>query len=259
MSHGEDEHAPGYDAELRRLDPVFRRACDVRASDRVLDVGCGTGSTTRAAAHAAPEGGALGVDVSASAVERARAVAAARGPRNVTFECVDAQVHPFAPEGADLLISRFGTMFFTDPGAAFGNLARALCPDGRLVMLVWQSADRNEWDVALREALSGATPAAGVSPAFSLGDPARTADLLGSAGFVDVDHAEVHEPVWYGPDVASAEAWVRGFTSTRELVEQLGPEAAERGLARLRETLEEHLHDDGVWFDSRAWLVTARR
>ncbi|MDQ0374597.1 class I SAM-dependent methyltransferase [Cellulomonas humilata] len=256
---GHPQHASGYDSELQRLDVVFRQACDVQTRDRVLDVGCGTGQSTRAAALAAHDGSALGVDSSAPAVERARGLADAAGLGNIAFERGDAQVHPFPGETFDLAISRFGTMFFHDAGAAFTNLARALRPAGRLVMLVWQAGDRNEWDVAIHRALAeGAQPIA-PSRAFSLADPARTTEILEAAGFVDISFTDVEEPVYYGPDVVAAEAWVRSFTSTGELLERLDPDGAEQGLARLRETLSAHLRDDGVWFGSRAWIVSARR
>jgi SAM-dependent methyltransferase len=251
----EVEHAAGFDSELRRLDKVFQRACAVQSRDRVLDVGCGTGQTTRTAARAARDGGALGVDVSAPAIERARGLAAVEGPGNVAFERGDAEVHPFAPGGVDLVISRFGTMFFHDPDAAFTNLARALRPAGQLVMMVWQEGDRNEWAGAVRQALGGV----GEPPAFSLADPSRTSGILEAAGFVDIAFADVDEPVWYGPDEATAEAWVRSFTTTQEVLGRLDHDGAEQALGRLRETLSEHQRDDGVWFGSRAWVVTARR
>ncbi|KQR17691.1 methyltransferase [Cellulomonas sp. Leaf334] len=250
------EHASGYDAELQRLDVVFRRACAVRAGDNVLDVGCGTGQTTRAAAVAAHHGRALGVDTSAPAVERARRLAEDEGLDNIAFERGDAQVHPFRSGSVDLVISRFGTMFFHDAGAAFANLARTLRPDGRLVMMVWQAGNRNEWTVAIHRALGEEVAE---SAAFSLADPSRTTELLKVAGFVDIGLDDVAEPVWYGPDVASAETWARSFTTTTEVLGRLGPDGAEQGLDRLRETLTAHLGDDGVWFDSRAWIVTARR
>ena len=72
----------------------------------------------------------------------------------------DAQVHRFPPESFDLAISRFGAMFFDDPVAAFANIARALRPAGRLVMMVWQARERNEWDVAIHRSL-GAEGAGG--------------------------------------------------------------------------------------------------
>ena len=83
--------------------------------------------------------------------------------------------------------------------------------------------------------------------------------FLEAAGFDDVGFTDVREPVYYGRDVAAALDWVRGFTSTREALERLGPAAGERAVGRLREALAAHLGDDGVWFGSRAWLVTARR
>ena len=247
--------AAGYDAELRRHNEVLRRAAGVRSRDHVLDVGCGSGHTTREAARAAGQGSALGVDVSAPAIKRARELA--RGLRNVTFEQADAQVHPFPPARFDLAISRFGTMFFADPVAAFGNIAGALRPAGRLVMLVWQPGDRNEWDVTLRRSLQ--VDVTGGPDPFSLSDPPAVTEILLAAGFTGVTFTDVSEPVYYGPDVAGALAWVRGFTCTSEVLDRLDPADAGRMVERLRTALAAHLTDDGVWFNSRAWLVTAHR
>jgi SAM-dependent methyltransferase len=253
----------GYDAELRRHNEVLRRAFGVQPHDHVLDIGCGTGQTTRQAARTAQAGSALGVDISAPAIERARELARAEGLGNVTFEHANAQVHRFPPERFDLAISRFGTMFFDDPGAAFANIRRALRPAGRLVMMVWQGHERNEWDVAIRQSLGAAEgpvtiPAGGPDP-FSLADPPAVTEILEAAGFAEVSFADVHEPVYYGPDVAAALGWVRGFACTSEALNRLGPAAAARAAGRLREALAAHLSEDGVRFDSRAWIVAAHR
>lgn len=120
----------GYDAELRRHTEVLRRACDIHRRDHVLDIGCGTGHTTRQAARTARAGSALGVDVSEAAIVRARELAGAEGLRNVAFARADAQVHCFAQERFDLAISRFGTMFFDDPTAAFADVVRARARPG---------------------------------------------------------------------------------------------------------------------------------
>jgi SAM-dependent methyltransferase len=253
----------GYDAELRRHNEVLRRASGIQFRDHVLDIGCGTGQTTRQAARTARAGSALGVDVSAPAIERARDLARAEGLRNVAFERADAQVHRFAHERFDLAISRFGTMFFDDPAAAFANIRRALRPAGRLVMMVWQAHERNEWDVAIHQSLGAAEgpislPSGGADP-FSLAAPPAVTEILEAARFADVAFTDVREPVYYGPDVAAALDWVCGFTSTSEVLKRLDPAAAARAVGRLREAIAERASDDGVWFDSRAWIVTARR
>jgi SAM-dependent methyltransferase len=248
VRHAASEHTPGpsgYDAELRRHNEVLRRAVGVQLHDHVLDIGCGTGQTTRQAARAARAGSAFGVDVSAPAIERARELARAEGLRNVTFEHANAQVHRFPPERFDLAISRFGTMFFDDPAAAFANIGRALRPAGRLVMMVWQAHRRNEWDVAIHRSLGAAegplaAPPGGPDP-FSLADPPTVKEILQAAGFADVAFTDVHEPVYYGPDVAAALDWVRGFTCTSEVLKRLDPAAATRTVERLREALAAHL------------------
>ena len=83
--------------------------------------------------------------------------------------------------------------------------------------------------------------------------------ILGAAGFGEATFTDVHQPVYYGPDVAAALEWVRGFSSTRELLMRLDAAAAERALDRLREALAAHASERGVWFDSRAWTIEARR
>jgi len=267
----------GYDDEVRLHNELLRRACDVQPGDHVLDIGCGRGQTTCETASLARAGSALGVDVSVNAIERGRELAQAQGLRNVAFECADAQVHPFPAARFDLATSRFGVMFFRDPVAAFTNIARALRPDGRLVMMVWQAGERNEWEVAIRHSLSGGgeplsgggEPLSGSGgpvdassvgqDAFSLTDPPAVTGILQAAGFADIAFTDVREPVYYGPDVATALNWVRGFASTRSMLERLDPAGAARALQRLSEVLASRMDGTGVWFGSRAWIIAARR
>jgi len=241
-----------YDAELRLHAEVLRRACAILASEHVLDIGCGTGQTTRDAGRAASAGSALGIDTSAPMIARARELAAAEHLRNVRFEHDDAQLHPFPAQSFDVAISRFGTMFFADPVAAFRNIRAALKDNGRLVMMVWQSHESNEWSVAIQQ--GPARP----SDAFSLADPAAVAAILEAAGFAQTKFQDVREPVYYGDSVEAAFEWVGRFQVTRELLQSLDVVAAERARERLRKTLANHRREQGVWFDSRAWIVTAR-
>jgi ubiquinone/menaquinone biosynthesis C-methylase UbiE len=260
---GRDIEHVVYDAELRLLNDALRHAYEIGPADRVLDIGCGAGQTTRDAARLAGDGWALGVDISKGMIERARSLAEAEGIRNVTFEHADAQDHRFPAGRFDLAISRFGTMFFREPIAAFSNIGRATRPAGRLLLMVWQRHERNEWSVSIERALAGTvgSPVRGRTAPdhFSLADPAIVEGILAEAGFTDITFADVHEPVFYGRDVDAALAWVRGFASTKQVVDGLDPAGAELALERLRTTLAEHAREDGVWFDSRAWIVKARR
>jgi ubiquinone/menaquinone biosynthesis C-methylase UbiE len=142
-----------FDSELRRHNEALSRACDIQFRDHIIDIGCGTGQTTRQAARAARTGSALGIDVSGPSIEQARRSARAAHIPNVIFEHADAQTYRFAGNHFDVVISRFGTMFFEDPSAAFANIVRALRPAGRLVMMVWQARERNEWIVAIDSSL----------------------------------------------------------------------------------------------------------
>jgi ubiquinone/menaquinone biosynthesis C-methylase UbiE len=251
-----------YDAELRRYNVHFRAAAAVRADDRVLDIGCGAGQSTREAARAAVDGSAVGIDVSAPVLEGARERSRAEGLGNVAFQLGDAQTHPFPSAHFDVCISRFGTMFFAEPVAAFTNIGRALRPGGRLVLLVWQDADRNEWFTATRQALAGTrTPTGSASDLepFSLADPARSERMLTAAGFAEIAFADVHEPVLYGPDPAAACDAVLRLRHAGDLLTSLDAGTAEHARDRLRAMVAAHDTGSGVYFDSRAWIITAHR
>jgi ubiquinone/menaquinone biosynthesis C-methylase UbiE len=248
-----------YDAELKRHDERFRAALRIGTLDRVLDIGCGAGQSTREAARAATGGSAMGVDISEEMLQVARRRSAEEGLRNIAFELADAQIHPFPDSHFDLCISRFGVMFFADPVAAFVNIARAMRAEARLVLMVWQDQERNEWSTAIQRALAAENaPTANAPAAFSLGDRATTTRLLSAAGFASIDFAEVHEPAFYGADVDAAhEAIVALFLAKDQLVDR--DPATGQTLRRLRALLQAHLTAEGVFFDSRAWIVSARR
>lgn len=248
-----------YDAELQRYHPQFRDACRIGPDDAVLDVGCGTGQSTLDAARAAVRGSVLGVDVSERALAAARARAERAGVHNVTFAASDAQRHPFPANHFDVAISRFGTMFFADPVAAFTNIARAVRPRGRLVLLVWQAVEHQEWVATILRGLdAGGIRPADASP-FSLADPDTVRGILEAAGLAHVHLADVREPLYYGPDAASARDAVLGLQMATAVLDAHAEADRPRALERLRTALAAHETGDGVWFGSRAWIVTADR
>jgi SAM-dependent methyltransferase len=257
------DHEDGYNAAPARHYRRLLAAARIASGDRVLDVGCGCGESTRDAARAAASGRALGVDLSARMIERARERARAEGLTNVAFEQSDAQVQQFEPGSFDVTISRFGCMFFADPVAAFENIARAVRPGGRLAMLSWQVLENNRWLLNLRAALAigrtlpGETPGA-VGP-FGLAEPDAVKRILESAGWKEIRLEEVREPMYFGPNGATAFEMMRGTGLCRGLSQGLDDRQKAQALAALRDTLQAHETAEGVLMDSAAWLITASR
>ncbi len=234
-------------------------AAGIGAGDRVLDIGCGTGQTTRDAARADVSGSALGLDLSARMIALARQLAAAEGLANVGFEQADAQIHPFEAGAFDVAISRTGAMFFGDPVAAFRNIAGALRQGGRLTLLAWQDLPRNEWVRELFAALAAGrelpAPSLEAPGPFSLADPARVRRILTAAGFADVQLQSMNAPMYFGPDAEDAYRFVLGLMGW--MLEGLDEAGRARALDALRATLASHDTGHGVTYDSAAWLITA--
>ncbi|MEP7455417.1 class I SAM-dependent methyltransferase [Phyllobacterium sp. SB3] len=248
-----------YDAELERHNGHLRVAANVGPGDRVLDIGCGAGQSTRDAARIAVEGNATGVDTSSEMLEVARQRSAEENLLNTTFEHGDAQNHSFPFAHFDLCISRFGVMFFADPAAAFANIARAMRPGGRLAWMVWQSQELNDWSGAIRRALAPETSiSADALKPFSLGDPAIATKLLTEVGFGSIDFIDVREPVFYGPDVDKAYNALMELYLVKDAFAQTN-EGAQKTSQRLRDLLTTHMTTEGVLFDSRTWIITAQK
>lgn len=193
--------APGriwvdYEAELDAAHaPALSLLLDrarLKAGERVLDIGCGTGASSLAAARAVgPEGAVEGLDISAQLLDRARARAAAEGLGNLAFTLGDAEVHAFPERRFAAAISRFGVMFFGDPTAAFANIARALRPGGRMIFVAWAGLAENPYFAVPREAairrLGAGAPAVPNAPGpLAFQDLERVAGLMSRAGLREV-------------------------------------------------------------------------
>jgi SAM-dependent methyltransferase len=255
-------YADRYDRATRRHRDHLVSAGVVRSGDTVLDIGCGTGGLTRDVVRTAHAGAALGVDLSARMLDRAREITAAEGLRNVSYEQADAQTHRFQEAGVDVAVSSFGASFFGDSVAAFTNIARAVRPGGRLALLSWRELDRNEWVTALRAALAAGRslpePPSGIPGPFGLADPDGIHRVLDEAGFTAIDVAPVEEVVDYGPDPAGAYEFICGMGIVIGLTRDLDTDDRSSALDRLHATVVAHETAEGVLFGSSAWLVTAR-
>jgi SAM-dependent methyltransferase len=139
-------HQAALDARLAPVGQQLLTRAAPRPEERVVDVGCGTGATTLAVAEkVGARGSVLAVDISEPMLAIARRRSTERGHGHVRFLHGDAQSHGFEPEAYDLLLSRFGVMFFSDPVAAFANLMSALRPGGRLAFVCWAPLEDNPW------------------------------------------------------------------------------------------------------------------
>lgn len=256
-------HADRHDAACRHYDPHLMDAAQIAASDHVLDIGCGTGMSTRMAARAAIAGTATGVDLSARMLDEARRRSDTAGLTNTSFVQGDAQVHPFHPAAADVLISRLGTMFFGDPVAAFTNLARALRSGGRLALLTWQQLANNDWVLTIRDTLAAGRslpepPAAAPGP-FGLADPNHIRGVLTAAGFDDIELTDVREPMYAGADTDDALDFVTGLSHARALLAGLDEHTRHSALEALRNRLAAHTTPNGVLLGASCWIITAHR
>jgi SAM-dependent methyltransferase len=252
-----------YDAGVGVYNEHLLDAANISTNERVLDIGCGCGQSTRSAARLAASGSAVGVDLSSQMLARARDRAREEGVENVTFEQADAQVHPFAPGEFDVAISRFGAMFFGDPVAAFRNIGSGLRADARIALVAWQPLAENEWLSAIRATLAMGRqlpePPIGMPGPFGLADPDAVRSILDGAGYVDIGVEGIQEPFYAGADADDAFDFVGRIGPVRGLLEDLDEAAEAQALEQLRAAIAEHETADGVLFGSSAWLVTARR
>jgi SAM-dependent methyltransferase len=254
-------HAEHFDRALAAYHDRLLASAGIATYERVLDVGCGTGQTTRDAARAARHGRAVGIDLSARMIQIGRRLAAEQGITNAAFEQGDAQIYPFTAGGFDVVISRTGTTFFGDPYRAFTNLARALRVGGRLTILAWQGPEPNEWIRELSSALAAGrdlpAPPIGTPGPFAQANPETVRSLLTAAGFSDVEFEGLTGPMWFGRDAQDAHAFVLGLMGW--MLHGLDKAGQQLALDNLQSTLMAHDTGRGVLFDSATWLIKAAR
>jgi SAM-dependent methyltransferase len=252
------------DMQLRPLGLAGMDAVGPKARDWVLDVGCGCGDTSlELARRVGREGSVVGVDLSEPMLELARGRGAS--VPNLEFIQADAQTSELGPDAFDVGYSRFGTMFFSDPEAAFANLLRALRPGGRLGFVCWQAVQLNPF---LYEPVAAAATVMSLPPRpppeapgpFALADPERVRGILERAGFREVqlddwqseiEVGEIHTALDFFLEVGPLAAVLREA--------EAGPELRDKVASAVRETLSGYETPEGIRMPIAIWLVTARR
>ena len=230
-----------------------------RPGEKVLDIGCGTGTTTGLLATAVgPQGHVIGVDISEPLI------GAARGQKltNATFVVSDATTYPFEPAQFDLVFSRMGVMFFADPIVAFKNLQRALKPTGRLVFVCWRKPEENPWgSVPMRAAAPHLPPMERPGPEdpgqYAFADPARVERILKAAGFGAPSFKKFDEMNFMGKDVPEVLDNLGKFGPLARLFGESTPEQIAKAKQAISEALAPHVTPDGVKLAGAGWLVSA--
>ena len=258
------EHSERWNTVVSDINDELFAAAAIGERARVLDIGCGTGQTTRLAARKAKRGYAVGVDLSAPMLARARATARAEGVANVRFEQGDAQVHPFSEADFDVAISRGGVMFFGDPVAAFANIGHALRPGGTLAFVCPQEMGSNEWFMVQMSAVLGRefrpSPGTPGSPGmFSLSNPAHIHDVLTNAGFSDVTAKPTVTSMCYGSDAADAAEFQLSTAPVQFRLRDAGPSALDQVRERLTTALRTYEKDGAVRLRGTWWVVSATK
>ena len=253
------------DRVLAPITDLLFDAAHLRPGQKAIDIGCGCGDTTLKAAEAVGESGnALGIDVSEQMLSRARQRAAALGA-HANFQLADASAEDLSGESADILLSRFGVMFFADPTATFANLRRALKPGGRLAFVCWREPKANPWLVMPFHAMKKRVPPPPEQNPedpgpFAFSDDARLRGILEGAGFSDVAIEArsllLDTAVGLGMEVAVRTALEIGPVS--RALDGESAEVCALAEADVRAALAPYLKGNSVNLGASVWVVTAR-
>ncbi|MBB4844400.1 SAM-dependent methyltransferase [Paucibacter oligotrophus] len=249
------------DRMFKPFENLLATAASTASGGRVLDVGCGTGGTTLAIARRLGDGGhCTGIDISEPMIAAAR-VRAESELVPASFILADAQVHAFEPAGFDMIVSRFGVMFFEDPVQAFANLRHAAKDDGELRFIAWRSPAENPFMTTAERAAAPLLP----------NIPARRPDAPGQFAFANAQRVLniLENSGWSGIDIQPID--VSCTLPEKELVpylSRLGPvgrvlqEVDEGGRKEVIETVraafDSYVTGSAVHFVAACWMVNAR-
>jgi len=249
------------DRTLQPFEDLLVKTVSASSARRVLDVGCGTGSTTRAAARVLGERGrSVGIDISEQMIAAARTLTE-RERAQAEFICADAQTHFFEPASFELIMSRFGTMFFDDPVAAFANLRRAGAPDAKLCSIVWRGPEENPFMTTAERAAAPLLPdlpprRADAPGQFGLADARRMRAILEESGWTTIDIQPI-DVVCSLPE-SEMTGYATRFGPVGVALREADPHLRAQVAKAVRSAFDPYVHGDEVRFKASCWMVGAR-
>ena len=235
-----------------------------QSGERVMDIGCGCGDTSIALAESVgPTGHVLGLDVSETMLARARQ----RAPRGASVRLVlaDATVHPFKPASYDLLVSRFGVMFFADPAASFANMRMGLRTGGHVAFACWREPKQNPWAMTPLQAVYKHVPRM-PSPGpddpglFSFAQDTRVRRILSDAGFAStsMEKCDISFDIAQGNGLDAAVETALTLGPSMRAMKDATPEVKVACKTSIREALAPHVSGQSVPLGAGIWIVTAQ-
>ena len=253
-----------------RLDIMFSTIADtllgtanISGGDKVLDLGCGNGSTTLlAATQVGPNGSVTGVDVSEPMIDLARSRSADVGTTNVNYILADASEYPFESGYFNVLISRFGSMFFGNPEVAFQNIIPSLTFGARVVLIVWRSPQENLWATKPVEAAKEFVempprPGPEDPGPFSFADTERVKKILKVAGFRGVDFTPLDLLLPLGNTLEDAVNYVMDMGPLSAPLAAIKGDKRKMAIAAITSALRDNQGEDGiVRLAAACWIVT---
>lgn len=257
------------DANLKPFADAAVALADAKPGEQALDIGCGCGDTTLVLADKVGlEGRAIGLDISGPMIARANERAAAVETMGLPcpgFILGDASSYTFKPGQTDLLFSRFGVMFFSDPAAAFANMRTALRSGGRTAFICWQPMALNDFFMVPTAAALTVLPTPEAPPAnapgpFAFGDKDRLNRVLTDAGFsrISIDSLEIDMEVGGGKGIEAAGHELTRTGPLARMVVDLSEDLRERVTDAVIQALKAHESGGKVSLGSRTWLVSAK-
>lgn len=248
------------DRTLQPFEDLLVAEVAASGARRVLDVGCGTGSTTRAAARSLGAGStAVGIDISEQMIDAARVLAGQQGS-HATFVCDDAQRHAFGPQKFDLIMARFGVMFFEDSVRAFANLRSAAAAGCSLRSIVWRSPAENPFMTAAERAaaplLLNLQPRRPDAPGqFGFADERRVRSILKDSGWSEIDIRPIDVTCTL-PEKELIRYGTR-FGPVGIALQEADEPTRAKVAAAVRAAFDPYVHGPEVRFTAACWMMIA--
>lgn len=251
------------DDVLAPVSDVLMTRAAIESGERIIDIGCGCGSTSFDLAKRTGSGGhVIGVDVSSPMLARARELSPRGAP--VEFVLADATVYDFQPAAADVVFSRFGVMFFAEPQIAFSNMRKALRPAGRLIFACWRTPRDNPWlMLGLIEAYKHVPKLPEVKPEdpgpFAFASEDRVRKILIDSGFnsIGMERSDLSLDIATGRGLDAAVETALAIGPASRALEGQPQDKIAAATSSIRTALEAHLQGTSVPLGGSIWIVTA--